>query len=590
MGSRINKSDLQAECAAKGLPIDGSLKEIKDRLKKHQEEVDITLFNRVSRLSKSINPDHFRLAPDKFLIQVKLDNTAMYFVHGLIYPLNFEESKVYREQNRKYDYFNDNPNSILLAKGVVNDFIESDVLLEVVLKANEIAELEKVDEVALLGAPLPISRVTAIYFANDSAKKSFLASIDIFPDAFVPEGLCYIIPEGIETVLFSGKTVNVSAKRDWKLILERFDRLMGLIAYVRNTAAFYASTTNEYIDYTPGYFNLLSLINSYDGGSSKENAFFRWIIHPENIDIDNKLARYQFREILKAVYSGIEFDIDWALKLIEESVAFEKQTESSEQSKSIFKLLLDYKKLKNDYRTLLAHPLISGNIPITILIFLVKFPSKSLGHSDKQALKNYFRSRDCVLERSTAESVFAVLGLYYGYKNLVKEDKIEIADPFFSRLAMENSQIKFRLDSFLDRFTVESIFEFCKRGFERLVESFEFLKHQTKKVPSELLVPRGLRDEYIDQSFIKFEKLIINIRKVNIGLVVAKEIMSIYSNGITREEYLYTYIEKYLPELLIVDTAKVAQMIADRPNSPAIAELREIIEMDKQYSRSKRKR
>ncbi len=590
MWSKINKSDLQAECAAKGLSTEGNVSELKGRIKKHKEVADITLFNEVSKTTKAKALRNFSLAPDKFLIQVKVDNTAMYFVHGLIYPLNLEGSKVYREENRKTDYFNDNPNSILLSKGVVNDFIESDVLLEVILVDSEIAELKKVDEVAVLSSPLPVSRITAIYFANDSARKSFLASIEIFPDAFVPEELCAIIPEGIETVSFSSRPVYVPTKSDWGVIMERFDRLMGLIAYLRNTAAFYTDSTNEYIDYTSGYFNLLSLINSYDGSLSKENAFFRWIIHPENIDIDNKLARYQFREILKAVYQGIEFDIDWALKLIEESVAFELHTDSREQSKSIFKLLLDYKKLKIDYRSLLSEPLIRGNIPLTILIFLVKFPSKSLGHSDKQAVKNYFRSRECILERSAAESVFAVLGLYYGYKNLVKEDKINIADPFFNRLAMENSQIKFRLDSFLDRFTVESIFEFCKRGFERLVEPFEFLTDNITKIPSELMVPRGLRDEYIDQSFIKFGKLIINIKKVNIGVVVAKEIMSVYDNGITRKEYLYTYIEKYFPELLIIDAARIAQMIAERPNSSALAELREVIELDKKQSRNQKRR
>ena len=123
-----------------------------------------------------------------------------------------------------------------------------------------------------------------------------------------------------------------------------------------------------------------------------------------------------------------------------------------------------------------------------------------------------------------------------------------------------------------------------------MTEPFDFLEDKVNITPSLLPAPTGLREEYNDNSFIKFGKLIINIKKVDLALVVAKEIMSVYGEGVTRREYLYTYIEKYLPELLTIDTARVAQLVAERSGSQVFAELREIIEMDKKYSRAQRRR
>jgi len=586
---KTNIDELQQECQVRGLPTTGGVKELKERVRKFDAEPKSDLF-RAPEIEPVKTNLTFALAENRFLIQLKLANLSMYFVHGYFYPLDLEESTVYKEQNRKADLFTLFPDHLPLCKGVINDFDESQVLVEVILADEEIQKLQTAEKINFLDSPIPVSRVSAIYFANQSAKTSFLASVEVFPDAYVPKGICQIIPEQIGTEKLPAAPVLVKSLAPWKDIIKTYDRLLGLIAFLKNTALFYTNATNEYIEYTPGYFQVLSLFNNQEESTQKENSFFRWIISPESIEIDAKLARFQFKEIIKAVYDNRDFDIDWGLQLLENSMAFEKSVEAVEQLRTIAKLFFDYKKMRIDYRAILAHPLVQKNIPVIILVFLIKFPNRGLGHSDKQAFKNYFRTNESAIERSHAEYIFAVLGLYYGYSNLVKEDRFEFVDTYFASLARENGQIKFKLDSFLDRFVIESVFEYVKRNGERLKTPFHFLNVNATPLPAKLQLPRSADAEYIDQSFHKYGKQILSIRKVGANIIIAKELPVLYGEQITQADHLFTYIARHYPELLAVKTEKLAQLIAENPGNRTLAELRDTIELDKKYGRSKWKR
>jgi hypothetical protein len=577
--------DLRKECEDKGLLTSGNFKELKERLKTYEAQEKSDLF-RAMNADGNRQAASFALADNTFLVQMKLANLFMYFVHGYMYPLNLETSIIYREQNRKADLLTQFADYIPLSKGVVEDFDETLVLIEVILTSDEVKSLVHIDNLQFLNGPIPISRIGALYFANNSAKTSFLASVDIFPDAYVPKDLCQIIPEKIETLkLLISEPASESPTR-WQNTIALYDRLLGMIAFLKNTALFYTNRSNEYLDYAPSYFQVLSNINNYEDVQQKDNSFFKWIINPEAIEIDGKVARFQFKEILKAVYADVEFDIDWSVQLLENSAAFEQSKEGVDQLREIVKIFFDYKKLRIDYRALLSHPLVQKNIPITILIFLIKFPNKGMSHSDKQAVKNYFKSNECTIERSVAEYIFATLGLYYGYNNMVKEDRFELFDPYFNGLARDNGQIKFKLDSFLDRFTIESIFQFSKRNGERLKDSFDFLANIKSTVSSKLQPPHSFEVEYVDQSFLKFGKRITSFRRIGASAVLAREITHTYDTLITQKEHIFTYVAKHLPELLNIDRDKLAAIIAANPANKTLQELRDTIELDKKYGRN----
>lgn len=580
----LEKERLQKECEDKGLATSGSVKLLKERLAKYIEQ-ESDLFRNEDNANQSRS---FSLDANSFFIQAKLANISMYFINGYIYPLNFEHSEIYRDENRVHDFFTHYPNHIVISKTVLNDFDETQVLLEIFLKDNEIKKTNTFDSFAFYDGIIPISRIKKIFFASNSSKASFLSSCEIFPDAFVPATICDLIPEHVETKMLQGKPISNITDMNWNTTLIRFDRLMGLISFLKNTSLYYTNISDEYIEYTTNYFEVLSLINNYENESNKENTFFRWIINPETIEVDNKLARFQFKEILNAIYLNVEFDVDWALSLLEKSIDFEQNYDSKEQLQFIYKALLDYKKLKVDYRTILSNPLIKKNIPITILIFLIKFPKKNIGHSDKQAMKNFFLSPDCTIEKSTAEYIFAVMGLYYGYRNLVKEDSLKLIDPYFDSLLIGNAQVKFKLDSFLDRFTIESIFEFSRQGLQKFSEPFNFLRFDNRPEHVIKPQPRNNKVSYSDKSFHKHDKLIRKIDKISFNTLLAREIIDLYPANISQKNHIFIYVAKYFPELLTINSDKLAQLIKEHTGNANLQELEDTINLDKKY-RSKYK-
>jgi hypothetical protein len=577
--------DLRKECVRKGLPINGTAKVLKDRLKEFDTQEKSDLFHATITSSSPASP-FFRLTENTFLLQMKLANVAMYFVHGYLYPMNLEISQVYKEQNRTTDLLTQFDDYLPLAKGVVEDFDESQILIEIILTKDEASTIVSIGDLNFFNGPLPVSRISALYFANNSVRSSFLASVDIFPDAYIPHELCSIIPDKIETVKIVSSALPIRSLSHWRTTLGLYNRLLGMIAFLKNTSLLYSNRTNEYLDYTPSYFQVLSYINNYEDLPQKENSFFKWMINPETIEIDGKLPRFQFKEILKAIYADVEFDIDWGIQLLENSAAFEQNQEQLSPLREIVKIFINYKKMRIDYRTVLSHPLIQKNIPIIILVFLIKFPNKGLGHSDKQAVKNYFKSSECIIEHSVAEYIFATLGLYYGYCNMVKEDHFELFDPLFNKLAKESGQIKFKLDSFLDRFTIESVFRFSKDKTERLKDGFDFLNMIKSPTLSKLQLLQSTEAEYIDESYVKFGKRITSIRRFGINVLLAKELTKTYEQHITQKEHLFTYVAKHYPELLTIDRDKLAEIIAATPFNKTLMELRDTIELDKKYGRN----
>lgn len=581
-------NELKKECEDRGLPTDGGVKALKDRLKKIDAEPKGDLFQApLNKAEREVTT--YLLAKNKYLIQLQLANLNMYFVHGYLYPVNMEGSVIYKEQNRMADLLTRYPDHLPMAKGVINDFDETQVLVEIILPEDEQKTLYQINGVSFYDGSVPISRVTGIYFANNSAKKSFLSSVEIFPDSFIPKESCQLIPDKIATVTLNASVPPVNGQGKWASAISKYDRLLGMLAFLKNTSLLYTNVNGEFVDYTPGFFHVLALINLREDSLQKENSFFRWIISPDTIEIDGKVARYQFKEIIKAVYEGLEFDVDWALRLLDESISFEKAADQMETLRSVVKLFFDYKKLRIDYRVLLANPLVQKNIPVMLLVFLIKFPNKGLGHSDKQALKNYFRSNESGIEKKDAEYIFAVLGLYYGYSNLVKEDRLDLADPYFNGLAKDMANIKFKLDTFFDRFVIESVFQFAKGNGERLNESFEYLNVAPLAQPIRLPAPRTYDAEYIDRSFRKYGKQFFNIQKISASAMMARELPQLYGLQITMEDHLFTFVARHYPHLLSIDTEQLARLIAQESGNKSLNELRDVIELDKKY-RSKPKR
>jgi len=60
-----------------------------------------------------------------------------------------------------------------------------------------------------------------------------------------------------------------------------------------------------------------------------------------------------------------------------------------------------------------------------------------------------------------AEIILAILGFYYGYAKLPKYTTINLNNDFFNKLAASNNNIKFNLETSLDKKIIETVYQFC---------------------------------------------------------------------------------------------------------------------------------
>lgn len=425
---------------------------------------------------------------NKFTIQINKSNLIDYFGSALIYPVNYETRELARSQRTK-DIQHFSPNHLLISDGFTDEPNEQQVLIEVSLTDFDKQNLERLHEVVyLLPYPLPISRVNKIYFANKESQENSIASANTFQDAFLPTHLFDIWTETIENranIVRELQASQISANKNLKTeSQDKFNRVLGMLAFMKNAELYYANETHELATYSDKYLKLLKEINPFFdkpeiGTLDKGNlSFYSTFINPKSSSNDT------LRKIVNAIYDNETFRKDIFKQLL---------GTPTEEVQNAFKLLVSDKTLEALQAIDQLKPAASELI---LLAFLYRFRDKE--GSDKYALKEqlpFLINRKLLKTTRTynrASIVLAVLGLYYGYRSLPKDEEIKLNESYFASFS-ENGKfnIKYKLDNLLDRITIESVYQFC--FWDNQKNSFDFLKDD--KTP----VKYDLNEGYSDQ-------------------------------------------------------------------------------------------
>jgi len=526
---------------------------------------------------------------ENFYLQIKSSNLSNYFNFGYFYPLALEESEIYKNENRANDILTTFEDYIIIGKSPINRFESSDVLIEFVMNGIEVSEFEN-SGLFYVSEPIPISRVKTIYFKSAATKATFLSSVKTFPDSFIPSSLCEIITtdnEKAEEIDFERIKLPKNEKlSDWKERLDLFDKILGLFAFIKNACVFYAEKENKFENYSTGFFSTLNLINPIRQlASYKENVYLRPLLHYRNLEI-NSAQREIFKSIMDRLYANKTFDIKTAITILEKSIANEhsKNGELSDIREQI-DLFKQLDKLIISYKGLLQKEVIrkAQNLPALVLLFLSKFPNKSRQNTDKQAVRNSFIENEFGCPLNIAEYILGFLGLYYGYKNMNKEDtNLKFSDSTFEQLAVNSQSIKFKLENYFDRFIVESVFQFAVKQ-KVLNDTFDFLNWSTEKSESKpASVPSNFQFEYSDKSFYVMGQKILSIVRQDKTEKVFERIANLYSAKVENTSYLATFFAKYFH----LDKWHVIDMLKKNKGRYPMNELEDVIDMD---SKNKKK-
>lgn len=585
----LKKNELIDLCKERGLDTSGKINDLVSRLLRADNAKGDIFTQADPEVNVKPTTTIKTTTKENLYLHLQSSNLSNYFTFGYFYPLALEESEIYKNENRAKDILSAFEEYIVVAKTPINTFENSDVLVELVLNGVQLNEFES-SELFYVAEPIPVSRVKSIYFKSATAKETFLSSVKTFPDSFIPSSICEILTgeneQPVEIDLDKVKLPKNENLAGWKDKLELFDKVLGLFAFIKNTSIFYAERENKFENYSSGFFSTLNLINPINRLTIyRENVYLRPLLHYRNLEI-NSAQRVIFKSVIERVYANKSFDLKTAIEILENSISNENYkngelTDIKEQI-DLFKQL---DKLTVSYKELLQKEVIrkNQNLPALALLFLSKFPNKSRQHTDKQAVRNAFIQNEFAAPLNIAEYILGFLGLYYGYKSMIKEDtNLKFSDNTFEHLAANSQSIKFKLESYFERFIVESAFQFVVQQ-KVLNETFDFLNWSGEISDSKpTSIAPNFQFEYFDKSTYLMGQTILSIVRQDKTEKVFERIANQYSDKIENTSYLTAFFAKYFS----LDKWHILDMLKKNRGRYPMNELEDVIDID---SKNKKK-
>ena len=344
------------------------------------------------------------MTESSYYISIKSANLAYYFDKGYISPTKYYSNRVEDIQDKA-------SNNLLLSN--VKFTNETNCCIEIVLnRANEVP-VQVSDNFYLFDSPLPMSRIKGIYFEEEKQKVNTVFNITSGA-AFLPVDLIKLDSNTIKVDTNQLINANMDGSRfDWFEKIDKYNRLLGGFAFMRLGGL-------EFQNYPPNYFAALSLVNS----------LIKDEISNQSVDVSNNYE-WALKETdkhsgySKAIYSKITPDIverfaeNDNIKLSKNNGSFQIDKISADKNTYSIAILASY----------------GQNARRSIDDFISDFKSNKFSEKKKEGLSLSF-------------------GINKGYDAFRKNYKTSNFDV----------AIKFKLDSQLDYYTIESIYQYVFNG------------------------------------------------------------------------------------------------------------------------------
>jgi hypothetical protein len=428
-----------------------------------------------------------------FYIPIASGSLAHYFSRAIILPARYLRNKIDDIQNRL-------PDSVLLSKAKWVD--DADTAIEVVLTNKEINGLSQVSEdLFLSSAPIPISRVRSIFFSDQKQKETVIWNINSGA-AFIPEAIVSV--EDIKDAeLVSSNDITAAnelkSTSDVSDKVKRFDRILGGFAFMRLGG-------RTFMNYSWNYFSTLShfnkLIEEQTLCAEKEKGF---AFSDKYIGLftkhESEWSRWQ-------KYIHTDLDSEALLALAEkEGVRVERKLgvlnlSSIDRTSHLYELaiLATYGDRKTKSTDDLVTDLTNETIP-----------------HDK------------------AEDVAILFGLNNGYSRLRNK---------YQRSG-KDSNVKFTLDSKLDYYTIESVYQFVFNS-PKPSYSFDYIDEWCPSIKSKE------KAKGYDTYMILDSVIIAKKKKTSLALFLDSYSAEIYSQ-------IVRSIDKLLPPFVEIDNEAAEQ-------------------------------
>jgi len=378
---------------------------------------------------------------NKYYLSINTTSLSYYISKAIILPSRFYNNRPDDIQNIFKDYL------FLSNFPFIND---SNCSIELVLTEEEITNLKKINNnIFLFGKPLPISRIKQICFFSDDQKILTIAKINDGA-GFINENIVKILKKTDKTVLKIAipEIESFSYSDEMESRIKDFDQKLGGLAFVR---------FNIKNKYNINYFSTLSYFNSYIKEEYEKNSIQKDSTSYEGFfNISGK-----WKDLASLIYETIE-EKDVIISAEKEKISI----------------------LKNDITGMFEFEKIDSKTNTYKLAILNTYGSSSTKRKSIDDLISSFLSNPRASK--IQEPISLIVGINNGYSVFYNKYK--------------EKTVKFKMDSILDYYTVESVFQYVIND-KHNCSRFKYLNNIISK--------KSLIDDLYFKTFIILDETVI---------------------------------------------------------------------------------
>lgn len=380
-------------------------------------------------------------------------NLAHYLGSGIIVP------SVYID-NKNADIQDSFKNYLLFSSSKFTR--DTNCAIEIILNSEKETPIRISENFYLFDTPLPISRIRGIYFTNEEKKIS--SNFDITSGtAFIPEGLLKVSKEESIDIKELENVEYKSSEKNWTDFLKKYDQILGGFSTMK-------IGKEHFQNYPTHYFSTLGNINN----------LFNSILKQQDVTIDNSFQfaftnEGKFKDFHNTIYSEINHN--------EVQRYAEKDNVKLEIKNGIVQI---------------------DRIPENKQTYLVAILD-SYGNGKRKQVDSFIS--DLISGKfvdNKKEGLSLIFGLNKGYKafrNKYKTQNFEV-------------DIKFRLDSKLDYYIIESIYQSVFNSLNN-ISSFKYIDNwRTDNKQGEIKTSNYITYQMIDKTIIWKQKVLTPIEKL----------------------------------------------------------------------------
>lgn len=380
-------------------------------------------------------------------IEIHRGNIFHYFASGLISPSKYISNRAFPDlQSIQND-------ALLVGNGSSNSESEDLVLLEIQISETEKTAFVLKDNFAFLFQPLPTSRIKNIFVKNESVKSTIVSDSLVFDGGYIPERLIKtIFPFKLEQHKYDISESIVLDKVDYTSKVNKFDKILGLLAFIRNYNLLLSEKTNSYKTLPNHFFYAIQAIDSSFGAEIVPNniisEFYSWLFN-DNCPQDKRLLKWLFERL--HVFNNFN---DSDTKEFES--LFYQNSNDLENEKSIRQIFFGL--TKNMERKSVIETIDTIKSKSALPLYLFSFLRN---YANLNSIEIARRDITSVYSLQFGEYAFALLGYFLGYKNLRNTDeRINNTNSILKLLGNVPAKppIKFQLTTEFDYLVLELVY------------------------------------------------------------------------------------------------------------------------------------